>query len=66
VKPDTENIKRLKLGGGQAYRHSSNLAAIVELDKTEIIFAKPVLTKGLYLVHKGEFSITCYMCDTYT
>jgi hypothetical protein len=31
-----------------------------------ICFAKPGLTKDLYIVHKEEFSVTCYMCDTYT
>jgi hypothetical protein len=30
-----------------------------------ICFAKSVLTEELYIVHKEEFSITCYMCDTY-
>jgi hypothetical protein len=29
-------------------------------------FAKPVLTEDLYIVQKEDFSITCYMCDTYT
>jgi hypothetical protein len=29
-------------------------------------FAKPGLTEDLYIVHKEEFSITCYNCDTYT
>jgi hypothetical protein len=28
--------------------------------------AKPVLTEDLYTVQKQEFSVTCYMCDTYT
>jgi hypothetical protein len=28
-----------------------------------ICFAKPALT-CTYIVHKEEFSITCYMCDT--
>jgi hypothetical protein len=31
-----------------------------------ISFAKPVLTGDLYVAQKEEFSITCYMCDTYT
>jgi hypothetical protein len=26
---------------------------------------KPVLTGDLYIVHKEELSVTCYMCDTY-
>jgi hypothetical protein len=30
-----------------------------------ICFAKPGLTEDLYIVQKEEFSITCYMCDTY-
>jgi hypothetical protein len=29
-------------------------------------FAKPVLTENLCIVQKEEFSITRYMCDTYT
>jgi hypothetical protein len=28
-------------------------------------FAKPVLTEGFYIVKKEEFSITCYMSNTY-
>jgi hypothetical protein len=33
---------------------------------TDIIcFVKPVLTEDLYIVHEEEFSMTCYMCDTY-
>jgi hypothetical protein len=28
-------------------------------------FAKPGLTGGLYIVHKEEISITCYLWDTY-
>jgi hypothetical protein len=24
------------------------------------------LTKDLYVLYKDEFSVTCYMCDTYT
>jgi hypothetical protein len=31
-----------------------------------ICFAEPVLTEDLYIAHKDEFSVTCYMCDTYT
>jgi hypothetical protein len=31
-----------------------------------ICFAKPGLTKDFYTLQKEEFSITCYMCDTYT
>jgi hypothetical protein len=31
-----------------------------------ICSTKPVLREVLYIVHKEEFSITCYMCDTYT
>jgi hypothetical protein len=31
-----------------------------------ICFAKPGLTKDLYVVHKEEYSITCYMCELYT
>jgi hypothetical protein len=32
-----------------------------------ICFATPVLTEEFYTVmHKEEFSITCYVCDTYT
>jgi hypothetical protein len=31
-----------------------------------ICFPKPRLTDDLYIVHKEEFSVTCYMCDTYT
>jgi hypothetical protein len=31
-----------------------------------ICSAKPVLTQGLYVVQKEEFSITCCLCDTYT
>jgi hypothetical protein len=29
-----------------------------------IYFAKPVLTKDLYIVQKQERSVTCYMCDS--
>jgi hypothetical protein len=28
-----------------------------------ICFAKSGLTEDLYIVHKEEFSITCYMCE---
>jgi hypothetical protein len=28
-------------------------------------FAKPVLTEDLYMAQKEEFSVTCYMLDTY-
>jgi hypothetical protein len=28
--------------------------------------AKPVLTEDLHIMQKEEFSITRYMCDTYT
>jgi hypothetical protein len=31
-----------------------------------ICFVKPGLTEVLYIVHKEEFSVTCYVCDTYT
>jgi hypothetical protein len=31
-----------------------------------ICSAKPVLTEELCVVQTEEFSITCYMCDTYT
>jgi hypothetical protein len=31
-----------------------------------ICFAKPRLTKDLYIVQKKEFSVTWYMCDMYT
>jgi hypothetical protein len=31
-----------------------------------ICFAKPGLIEDLYIVQKEEFSITCYMCNTYT
>jgi hypothetical protein len=31
-----------------------------------ICFAKPGLTEDLYVEQKEDFSITCYMCDTYT
>jgi hypothetical protein len=31
-----------------------------------ICFAKPGLTEDLYIVHKEEFSVTCYICNTYT
>jgi hypothetical protein len=31
-----------------------------------ICFAMPELTEDLYVVHKEEFSMTCYMRDTYT
>jgi hypothetical protein len=30
-----------------------------------ICFAKPRLTEDLYIVHDEEFSVTCYMCDTF-
>jgi hypothetical protein len=29
-------------------------------------FAKPGLTEDLYIVQEEEFSITRYVCDTYT
>jgi hypothetical protein len=32
----------------------------------KICFAKPGLTEDLYIVHKEEFSVICYMGDTYT
>jgi hypothetical protein len=31
-----------------------------------ICFAKPGLTEDLCVVHKKEFLVTCYMCDTYS
>jgi hypothetical protein len=30
-----------------------------KISKTDICFAKPVLTENLYIVHKAEFSVTC-------
>jgi hypothetical protein len=61
-------------------RRSLNLAAVKlmavqvpklplqhKISKTDMIrFAKPGLTEDLCIVQKEEFSITCYMCDTYT
>jgi hypothetical protein len=47
VKSCTENM-RLKLGGGQAYNLSSNLAVVVDWDKYGIICsASPGLTREL-------------------
>jgi hypothetical protein len=31
-----------------------------------ICFAKPGVTEDLCVVQKEGFSVTCYMCDTYT
>jgi hypothetical protein len=31
-----------------------------------VCFAKPRLIEDLDIVEMEEFSITCYMCDTYT
>lgn len=29
-----------------------------------LYLAKPEMADGFYIVHKGEFSITCYTCTT--
>jgi hypothetical protein len=53
----------LKLGGGQAYDLSSDYAPLYhKRSKLDMIcFAKPGLTGDLYIVHKEEFSVSCYM-----
>jgi hypothetical protein len=30
-----------------------------------VCFAEPGLTEDLYIVHKEEFSIMCFICNTY-
>jgi hypothetical protein len=44
-------------------RYVLDLYYLEEMSK--IGFAKPVLTEAFHIVHKEEFSVTCYMCDTY-
>jgi hypothetical protein len=52
-KPNAEKYKRLKLGGGQAYEHSSNQAAVVTsyMSQAMICYAKPRLTEALYILY---------------
>jgi hypothetical protein len=39
-----------------------------DFDSGMVCFAKPILRVDLYtyIVENQEFSVTCYMCDTYT
>jgi hypothetical protein len=45
----------------------TRLPLLHKISKIDMIcFAMPDLTEDLYVMYKEEFSITCYMCDTYT
>jgi hypothetical protein len=68
VKPDVENIRGLNfvvfnLTTVQVtklpFKHKIRKIAM-------ICSVKPVLTKDLCVEQKEEFSVTCYMCVTYT
>jgi hypothetical protein len=50
-------------GRGVALAHMRQNAKIHKIDMID--FVKPVLTEDLHIVHKEEFSVTCYKCDTY-
>jgi hypothetical protein len=68
------------MGQGEARHRGLNLAAVKlttvqatklplqhKINKIHMIcLAKSVVKEDLCVVHKEEFSITCYMCDTYT
>jgi hypothetical protein len=68
VKTDTENIRGLNLAVVKLTTvEVSKLQLQDKIHKIGMLCsAKPVLTEDLYIVQKEEFSITCYMCDTYT
>jgi hypothetical protein len=68
AKPDIENIRGLNLAAVNLTTvQMTKLPLYHKMSKVDIIcFPKSGLTEDLYIVHKKEFSITCYMCDTYT
>jgi hypothetical protein len=67
AKPDIENIRGLNLAVVKLTAvQVAKLPLQHEIGKICMIyFAKPGLTEDLYIVHEEEFSVTCYMCDTY-
>jgi hypothetical protein len=68
VKPGTENIRGLNFAVVKLTTvQVTKLPLQHKICKIGMIcFAKPVLTEDLYIVQNEEFSITCYMCETYT
>jgi hypothetical protein len=68
AKPYIENIRGLNLAMFKLTTVQVTKLPLRHKISTRIVicFAKPGLTEDLYIVHKEELSITCYMCDTYT
>jgi hypothetical protein len=68
MKPDTENIRDVTSAAAKNTTvRVTKLPLKRKIRKTDMnSFAKPVLTEDLYIMQNEEFSITCYMCDTYT
>jgi hypothetical protein len=68
MKPDIENIRGLNLAVVKFTTvEMTKLPLQHKIRKTGMICSvKPLLTEDLCVVQKEEFSISCYMCDTYT
>jgi hypothetical protein len=68
MKPDLKNIRDLNLEVAKLTTvQAIKLSLWHKIRNVGMIcFAKPGLTEDSYTLHKEEFSITCYMCDTYT
>jgi hypothetical protein len=68
AKPDIENIRGLNLGVVKLTTVQVTKMPLYHKTCTVSMTcsANPILTEDLYIVQKEEFSITCYMCDTYT
>jgi hypothetical protein len=68
AKPNIDNISGLNLAEVKLTSvHVTKLPLYHKIRKIGMIcFAKPGLSEYLYIAHKEEFSITCYICDTYT
>jgi hypothetical protein len=68
AKPDIENMTGLNLAVVKLITaQETKLPLWHKISKIDMIcFAKSGLTEDLYIVHKEEFSVTCYKCDTYT
>jgi hypothetical protein len=66
VKPDIENIKGLNLVVVKLTTVQVTKLPLLHKISTRgtICFAKPGPTEDLCIVHKQEFSVTCYMCST--
>jgi hypothetical protein len=65
-KPDIGNIRGLNLAVVKLTTvQVTKLPLWHKIRKIDMIcLAKHVLTEDLYIVHKEECSVTCYMCDT--